>query len=338
MLLAADDHSDTFHHVRDFDFFELPFGYHLEIPAIGGFQPTKFMVLQVVTFLLVVFIFRGLARRVASGQPVKGRWWNFWETLALFIRDDMVRPIIGDPDAHHGHDDHGRNSHGPDYHGEPLDTETEHMKDVEREVTGHDEITHEKEGADLIHVGDHTLSVAVGHPADKYLPFVWSCFFYVLISNLLGAIPSMGTATSSINVTGALALVVFCAVVFYGAQRSGFVGFWLSQAPSMDLPGVMGYIIVPVIWAIEVVGLFIKHIVLAIRLFANIMGGHTVLAVILSFIAVSADHGAIWYAVTPASVFGQLAIGLLELFVAFVQAYVFSIMATLFISAAVNPH
>lgn len=337
MLLAAEDQgSDTFHHVRDANGFELPFQDQLlEIPSIFGFQITKFMLLQVIAFVIVVWIFRGLASRVASGEPVKGRWWNFWETLALFIRDEMVRPIIGDPDAHHH--DHGAVDHGPNHHDEPYEANA-HLKELEKAVTGHDE-SFTKHGPDLVHMADDlTLSVDVGHPADKYLPFVWTCFFYILISNLLGAIPSLGTATSNLNVTGALALWVLLAVIYFGAQRAGFVGFWKNQAPSMDLPGVMGYIIVPVIWTIEVVGLFIKHAVLAVRLFANIMGGHTVLAVILSFIAVAADQGAMWYVITPASLLGQLAIGLLELFVAFVQAYVFSIMATLFISAAVNPH
>jgi len=320
MLLASDD---TFHHVRDSHMFELPFGYNLAIPELFDYQPTKFMVLQLVAFFLVLFIFRGLSRRVASGQPVRGRWWNFWETLALYIRDDMVRPIIGDPDAHH--DNHG--------HGE-----AEHLKEVEKDVTGHDEIAAEKHGADMMHISDHTLSVEVGHPADKYLPFVWSCFFYVLISNLLGAIPSLGTATGSISVTLALAVTVFLAVIYYGSKKAGFVGFVLNQAPSMDLPGVLKYIIVPAIWIIEVFGLFIKHFVLAVRLFANIMAGHTVLSVILGFIAMAADAGAIWYLVTPASILGQVGIGLLELFVAFLQAYVFAIMTTLFISAGVNAH
>ncbi|MBM4075492.1 MAG: ATP synthase F0 subunit A, partial [Planctomycetes bacterium] len=78
--------------------------------------------------------------------------------------------------------------------------------------------------------------------------------------------------------------------------------------------------------------------VLALRLFANLLGGHTVISVFLGFIAASADHGSVWWLVAPASTIGQLAMGLLELFVAFLQAYVFSMMTSLFISAAVNPH
>ncbi len=293
----AAGHEDTFHHVRDFPHFELPFGTEISLPDIAGLQITKFMVLQLVAFVVSFLIFRGLATRVASGQPVQGRWWNFWEALALFIRDEVVRPTIGD--SHHGHGDGDHNGHN---HGD-------HAHDAS----------------------------ATSHPADKYLPFVWSCFFYVLICNLLGAIPWMGSATGEINVTGALALVVLGYVVIAGTEVSGLAGFWKSLAPTMDLPGPLPYLLTPMIWVIELGGLFIKHGVLAVRLFANIMAGHTVIAVVLGFIAMAANSG-LWYAVAPASVFAQVGIGLLELFVAFLQAYVFAFLTTLFISAAVHPH
>ena len=91
------------------------------------------------------------------------------------------------------------------------------------------------------------------------------------------------------------------------------------------------------IWLIEVVGFLIKHGVLAVRLFANIMAGHTVIAVILGFIAVTANSW-LYYLVLPSSILGQVAIGMLELFVAFLQAYIFAFLASLFISAVVNPH
>jgi F-type H+-transporting ATPase subunit a len=88
---------------------------------------------------------------------------------------------------------------------------------------------------------------------------------------------------------------------------------------------------------IEVVGFFIKHGVLAVRLFANIMGGHTVLGVILAFIA-QAAHGAAWLIVMPGSVLGQVGVGLLELLVAFIQAYVFAFLATIFIGMSLHEH
>jgi len=314
-------HADPFHHVRNSQHIELP-GFltdgGLTLPTLhifGAELPiTKYMVLQVIAALLAGFIMRGLAVRVANGQAVHGRFWNFWEAMALYIRDKVVRPAIGVP-----HDDHHHDDHHP--------AELAHSLDAGGTT-----------GSPILAGTNGMAMVAVGHPADKYLPFVWSVFFYILFCNLLGAIPFMGSATADLNVTGPLAICVFAAVVMYGIQRSGFLGFWKSLAPSMDLPGPLGYILLPMIWVIEFIGLLIKHIVLAVRLFANMMAGHTVLGVILGFIAQTADSGFLWYGVMPASIVGQIFIGLLELFVAFLQAYVFAFLTSLFIGAAVNPH
>lgn len=313
MLLA--EHG-TFHHVYDFDHFEFPFGLKLVLPEVFGVQVTKFMVLQVVAVLLTLWIFRGLVKRIRGGKVANGWWWNFWEMLATYIRDEVVRPIIGDPHAHHGHD------HDHPEHTEPL--------------TGHQPTMHElAHPAEASHSHSHVPTG--GHPADKYLPFVWSCFFYILICNLLGAVPFLGSATGSIAVTGALALVAFLATYLYGSQIHGFGGFWLALVPGIDAPGPLKLALVPMMFVIEVVGLFIKHGVLAIRLFANIMGGHTVLGVILAFIMQVAHHG-IWWLVTPGSIAGQIGIGLLELLVAFIQAYVFVFLSTIFIGMSLHEH
>lgn len=313
--------SDPFHHVRDTDTWELP-GFVLEMLGrntqfVMPSPLTKYMVLQVVAVVLAFVIFRGLATRVAGGQPVKGLWWNFWESLALFIRDEVVRPSIGIP---HHHDDHADGGHEHGHAHSPA-----HLVAADHSHDGHE-----------VGAGHAAPDVAVGHPADKYLPFVWSVFFYILFCNLLGAIPFLGSPTANINVTGILAVVTFAHVVYFGTQQSGFVGFWRSLVPGMELPPLIAVVLLPVIWVIEAFGLLIKHGVLAVRLFANILAGHTVLGVFLGFIAVA--NGPIWGIVMPASIFGQVAIGMLELFVAFLQAYVFSLLASLFISAAVNPH
>jgi len=308
--------SGTFHHVYDFSYFELPFGNHPELPDLLGLQITKFMVLQVIAALLVFWIFRGLSRRVRGGNTVSGWWWNFWEMLALYIRDEVVRPIIGDPHEH----DHG---HGDGHHGgNPLGTEHQHSL---------------KEAPYVEATGKSSHSLTGGHPADKYLPFIWSCFFYILICNLLGAVPWMGSATGDLNVTVALALAAFGATFIYGAQQHGYGGFWLALVPSIDAPGPLKMALIPMMFVIEVVGLFIKHGVLAIRLFANIMGGHTVLGVILAFIASTANYG-VWWVVAPASIAGQVGVGLLELLVAFIQAYVFAFLSTIFIGMSLHEH
>lgn len=312
---------DWFHHVRDSSTWELPKfvldflgrDRHVVLP----FGLTKYMVLQVIAGLLVLIIFRGLAKRIAGGRPAKGSWWNLCEVLALYIRDEVVRPLVGIP--HHDHDDeHG--GHDGDVH--PDDAHDHHEKHHEVESTG-------------THAESHGV-VKVEHPADKYLPYVWTVFFYVLFCNLLGAIPLLGSPTANINVTGVLALVTFVHIVLYGSQISGFAGFLKSLAPAIDIPGPAGVVINVFVWSIEAVGFLIKHIVLAIRLFANIMAGHTVLAVFLTFIAIA--EGPMWGLVMPASIFAQIGIGILELFFGFLQAYVFALLTSLFISMAVNPH
>ena len=119
--------------------------------------------------------------------------------------------------------------------------------------------------------------------------------------------------------------------------KLGPIGFWTGQVPHMDLPSALAIILKPMIFVIEVMGLCIKHFILAVRLLANMLAGHMVLAVIMAFIAASAGSLA-WYAVAPASVFGAVALSLLELFVAFLQAYIFTFLSALFIGMAVHPH
>jgi F-type H+-transporting ATPase subunit a len=298
--MAAGHSNDVFHHVRDSTAFEVPRAlggeWHIPQPFGDLFPITKFMVLEVVAALIVFAIFHGLARKAKAGEPVRGRFWNFWEALALFIRDEVVRPTIGEG---HAHDvDHAAHDH-----------ETQHH---------------------------HGANRRAGHPADKYLPFIWSLFFFILVCNLLGAIPWLGSPTGSLWMTGVLAVCTFVTVVRAGMSEVGPVGFW-KMVPKMDLPFALAIFLVPLMWVIEFIGLIIKHGVLAVRLFANIMAGHTVIAVILGFIA-AVGSGPLYYVVAPASVFGQVGIGLLELFVAFLKAYVFVYLATVFISMATHPH
>ena len=87
-------------HVNDADAFELPFRIEIELPKIFGHQITKFMVLELAAAILMVLIFVPLARKLANGGPPKGRFWNMFEAVVLFIRDGVVRPAVGRHDAH----------------------------------------------------------------------------------------------------------------------------------------------------------------------------------------------------------------------------------------------
>ena len=190
----------------------------------------------------------------------------------------------------------------------------------------------------LIFIRDEVARPSIGkHDADRFLPFLWHVFFFILILNLLGMVPSLGSPTAAMGVTGALALLAYVTILVAGIGKFGPVGYWVGQIPHMDVPLVMAVFLKPMIFLIEVGGMAIKHFILAVRLFANIFAGHLVLAVIVGFIAETARLW-LWYGVMPASVLGATALGFLELMVAFLQAYVFTFLTALFIGMSVHQH
>jgi len=192
----------------------------------------------------------------------------------------------------------------------------------------------------LCYIRNHVAKPAIGeHEAGRFLPFLWNLFFFVLFCNLMGLLPWAGSPTGSLSVTAVLALLTFGAVIGAGIQEHGFLGYFKGLVPHMDLKGGLGIILKLMLWVIELIGLCIKHAVLAVRLMANMFAGHLVLAVILSFIAAVASMWTIvWFGVTIASVAGQVALMMLELFVAFLQAYIFTFLAALFIGMSVHQH
>jgi F-type H+-transporting ATPase subunit a len=179
---------------------------------------------------------------------------------------------------------------------------------------------------------------AIGHhDAHKFTPLLWTIFMFVLMCNLFGMLPWIGAPTGSFSVTLALAGVTFATVIVAGSIRFGIAGFWKNQVPSMGLPMVLAIPIVPMLFAIEVMGLFIKHAVLGVRLLANMVAGHLVLLAIMG-LAVAAAASATWPITAAVAVVGSALFSLLELFVAFLQAYVFTFLSALFIGAAVHHH
>jgi F-type H+-transporting ATPase subunit a len=197
---------------------------------------------------------------------------------------------------------------------------------------GHAHATHGHEHAD---------------PTNKYLPLFWTIFFFVLGCNLMGMVPWAGAPTAAFAVTGALACVTFATVIVMGMAEFGVVGFFLNQVPGMDLPWYMAIIIKPMILIIELLGLAIKHAVLAIRLLANMVAGHLVILGVMgmAFGAEAALYftsaeaaGWEWWLTASISVLASAAFSLLELFVAFLQAYIFTFLSALFVGAAIHKH
>lgn len=272
----------------------------------SGFCISKFMVIELVIAGLMLLIFTRLAPKVASGKSPKGYFWNMFEAVLVFIRDGIARPAI---DSHEAHD---HSHHAP--HDQP------------QEEFGH----------------AHIHGKVHHHDGDRFLPILWTMFFFILFCNLFGMLPWLGAPTGSFSVTLALAACTFATTLIAGMLKFGPVGFWLNQVPSMDLPLPLAILLKPMIFAIELLGLCIKHAILAVRLLANMVAGHLVLLAVLGLIVASAEAGQAFFGtygvVTTISVLGSTAFSCLELFVAFLQAYVFTFLSALFIGAAVHHH
>jgi F-type H+-transporting ATPase subunit a len=279
---------NLFHHAQDSPEFELLWRDPVHLPSFpipqwladllgrpeATFQITKYMVLELVAAALLLLVFIPLSRRAQHQKVPTGRFWNFFEAIVVFIRDQVARQAIG------------------------------------------------------------------SHDGDRFVPFLLTAFLFILFCNLLGLVPFAGSATASISVTGAMAACTFVVVLASGMRKLGLVGFWKALVPHMELHPLMAILLVPLIFGLEVLGLAIRHTVLSVRLFANIFAGHTVLTAIMmvSVIALAEQGRALTYFVAPITVLGVVALSLLELFVAFLQAYIFAFLSALFIGMAIHPH
>jgi F-type H+-transporting ATPase subunit a len=315
---------NTFAHVADSFIWDITEGRPpIELPHLPGHGEgstfpigiSKFAILELVAALLILAIFIPLCRRLSRGQPPRGAWDNAFEGILVFIRNDVAKPNLGE------------------------------------------------------------------HEADKYVPFLWTVFLFVLFNNLLGMLPWMGSPTANLYVTGALAVCAFIAMHGAASVKMGPLQYLKSQWPHVEVVpnpwrgpsehahgqghggheaadpadkpahkptttqvlawiggSIFGFILSLMIFVIELISTVIKSSVLAVRLFANMFAGHTVLAMILSFIILAANTvPLLWSGITVASVLGVTALSLLELFVAFLQAYIFVFLTALFMGMALNP-
>lgn len=230
--------------------------------GIGGLS--KYMALEVVAVGLLLLVAVFAARQISKRGYARGVFANFFESMLLFIRDQVAVPAIGE------------------------------------------------------------------HDANKHLPYLWTLFLFILVNNLLGMIPNLGSPTGALGCTGALAFSTFIYIHLSGIKKMGFGEYAHAFVPHVPKA------LFPLMLLIELVGHIIKPCVLAVRLFVNMLAGHTVLYVIMGFI-VMVGPGTLYFIVGPASVVGNLLLSFLELFVAFLQAYVFTFLSAIFIGAAIHP-
>ncbi|MCR4338903.1 MAG: F0F1 ATP synthase subunit A [Gemmatimonadaceae bacterium] len=180
----------------------------------------------------------------------------------------------------------------------------------------------------VLYLRNEVVMPNVGPHGDRYVPFVLTLFFFILFANLLGMIPYGATATGNISVTAVLALITFVMVEVAGMRTLGkkYIGtivFWPHDMPlALKLP--MTVIMTPV----ELFGKFTKPIALAIRLFANMTAGHVM---VLALIGMIFTFGASFIGLAVFPFVMVVAIMLLELFVAFLQAFIFALLSAVFI-------
>ena len=172
---------------------------------------------------------------------------------------------------------------------------------------------------------------ATGEDGLKFFPFVFSLFIFVLFSNFLGMIPGSFTVTSQIAVTFALACLVVLMVIVVGFMKHG-IGFLKLFVP--HAPWYLLILLIP----IEVISFLTRPISLSVRLFANMLAGHTMLAVFAGFVVSLGAAGGVFMGVALAPLLLIVAIMLLELLVAFLQAYVFAILTCIYLNEALHLH
>jgi len=265
---AAGTQLDIVGHILDKKYLELPFvdfdhlwAGTVELPSFELFgidmSITRHVVIMWIASLLLIGM---LLKSFRRPREVPSGLANFFEVIVVFLRDEVVLPIMGED---------GR----------------------------------------------------------KYLPFLLTISFFILFCNLIGLVPYSATATGNVNVTLALALCSFLVMLGAGIANNGLFGYFKSLIPS-NVPVVLLLILIPV----EIISLFVKPFALCIRLFANMTGGHVAILVFLGLIIILEN---LWVAI--GAIPFAVAIYMLEIFVGFIQAFVFTLLSAVFISMAAHP-
>lgn len=251
-------------------------GAHLDahlVPVEGSvvidMSMTRHLIFAMISSVVLLLLFINLAQRYRAGigrvQAPRGLLQNLFETLIIFVRDDIAIPNLG------------------------------------------------------------------SDKYKRYFPYLLTAFFFILTCNLLGLVPFGATATSNLNITAVLAVFTFVLTQANGSRDHWRHVFW---PPGM--PVLVKLLLIPT----EIMGLFTKPIALAIRLFANMTAGHLVILSLVGMIFTFTQlFGPVaGYSVVPISLGFTLFVACLELLIAFIQAYIFTILSALFIGMAIAEH
>lgn len=171
----------------------------------------------------------------------------------------------------------------------------------------------------IVFIRDEIALPNMGPGGPKYMPYLLTTFFFILIMNLLGLVPYGASSTANVSVTAGLAIIAFF-MIQWAAIRARGIGHYLAH-----LTGGVHWVLWPITIPIEILGLFTKPFALCIRLFANMSGGHIVIVSLIGLIFIFQSY---LIAIAPAGLI--VGIMFLELFVAFLQAYIFTMLTALF--------
>lgn len=186
----------------------------------------------------------------------------------------------------------------------------------------------------ILYFRDEVVRANIGHGADRYTPFILTVFFFIWFMNLLGLTPFGITATANLSVTATLAIIAFIVTEVSGFFALGPAGYarTVFYVPA-GLPAALRPVMLVIMTPVEFLGKLTKPFALAVRLFANMMAGHTLVLAVLGLIFVYQGFG-----IAAGSVLIVSIIMILELFVATLQAYIFAMLTSVFIGLIRHAH
>lgn len=324
MFLAAGDNFNPVEHLFDrFSTWVSLWGVHGNefisswndtMPGFMHLSQHVFMMWAAAAICILGFSYVTFARNSRVPKGLR----NFLEPIVTFMRDEVVRPSIQNPHFHHpsdaAHDSHDSHDSKDDSHA--------------GDSHGHDDLP------------KYWL-------ADKFVPFLCCLFFFLVTVNLLGLIPGSTTASSQITFTASMALLVmltyligsvYMSVKVEGGTGAGLKAWFFNLVPVPFSLKPMDFAVWFLLLIIESVGLLMKPVALAIRLFANMTAGHCLVLSLLFLNLLVPDGSEVWRIGTGIpTVIMTVAIYGLEIFVAILQAYIFTYLSAIFIGQYLVP-
>jgi F-type H+-transporting ATPase subunit a len=189
----------------------------------------------------------------------------------------------------------------------------------------------------ILFLRDEVAKPNVGHHGERFYPYIISVFFFILMCNLLGLVPWGTSPTANISVTAALAIITFVTVEAAGMRELGFAQWskTIFYAPA-GTTGVIRWIMLVIMTPVEIMGKLTKPFALAIRLYANMTAGKAVMLALTGLLTAAAMANVLW--VAPATILMAVGIMVLKIFVAFLQAYIFAMLSSVFIGLIRHAH